>query len=180
MLYDTPLVLTVRESEGLITYTREDLIRYAGHGHVIASGLIMRLFDRAFRDLSPEKPPMRRELHVLSAFPGLGVRDGIELVTHAVTDGRFKLDLDAGGSDAPPSPIGGRMYFEVSYQGRTFAYTLRPDLFNDEWREKVAAYQKGATDVEMHARYVAYKYGFLGRLLTASDPFLIAREKVPA
>lgn len=176
MLYNANLNIIVRESEGTLSYTREDLIKYSGHGHVIASGLIMRLFSRAFKDLSPASPPDRRRLRVLSAFPGLGVRDGIELVTHAVTDGRFILDMQAGPDCAPCSPIGGRMYFEVALDSKAYSYAFDPEIFDDEWRMRVANTQKGAASLREHADYVAYKYAFLGRLLTAENPFSLIKE----
>ena len=116
--YETPQTITVRDEEGVMSFGREDLIRYSGQGHLIASALIMRLLTDAFARLSPNEPPFRKDIRVLSAFPGLGVRDHIELVTRAVTDKRYFLDTEAGPQNAPTSAIGGRMYFVVAVKDK--------------------------------------------------------------
>ena len=75
MFFETPQTICVRDEEGVISFNREDLIRYSGQGHLIASALIMRLFSDAFARLSPSAPPLRRDIRVLSAFSGLGFLD---------------------------------------------------------------------------------------------------------
>ena len=50
------------------------------------------MLERALPLLAPGGPPERRGLAVRTAFGGPGARDGFELVTRAVTDGRYTLD----------------------------------------------------------------------------------------
>ena len=176
MFYKTPQVLTVCDEEGEMSFNREDLIRYSGQGHLIASALVMRVLSDAFARLSPGKVPDRKQIRVLSAFPGLGVRDHIELVTRAVTDGRYIVDTSAGPDYAPTSAIGGRMYFVVAVGEKAISYVMNPDIFNDRWRQEVAAFQKGASTPEEHARYVAYKYEVVGELMTRQDVFLEIKD----
>lgn len=37
MFFETPQTICVRDEEGVISFNREDLIRYSGQGHLIAS-----------------------------------------------------------------------------------------------------------------------------------------------
>ena len=77
MFFETPQTICVRDEEGVISFNREDLIRYSGQGHLIASALIMRLFSDDFALLSPSALPLRMDIRVFSAFPGLGVRSHV-------------------------------------------------------------------------------------------------------
>ena len=176
MFFETPQTICVRDEEGVISFNREDLIRYSGQGHLIASALIMRLFSDAFARLSPSAPPLRRDIRVLSAFPGLGVRDHVELLTRAGTDKRYFLDKQAGPDTAPTSAIGGRMYFVVAVGDKAVSYVMNPEIFDDLWRREVSAYQKVGKTVREHARYVAYKYEVVGQLMTREDLILELRE----
>lgn len=176
MFSQTPFNLCVREPEGILSFTRDDMLGYAGLGQLIASGVVMRLFSRAFSDLCPGGDvPARSDIRVLTAFPGKGVRDCIELVTRAVTEGRFILDTEAAPAFAPTTPVGGAMYYEVAYRGKAFAYTFSPDIFDDQWRAEVAEYTNGAERLEDHARYVGYKYQVLGELMNRPDVFIDVR-----
>ena len=175
MFSHTPNCILVRDDEGVYAITREDLIKYSGRAGLIASGVIMRLLTEASQDLSPHEVPHRKDIRVLSAFPGNGVRDGSEFITRAVTQGRFILDMTAGDEKAAPSPIGGRMYFEVAIGDRAMAYSYSADLFDEKWCEEVLKNQMGTEDYETHQDYLVYKYGFLGRVL--SDKHVFAEKK---
>lgn len=172
MYFQMKNFVVVREPEGSLVFQLEDLMRYSGPRGLIASGLTMKLLNRAFNDLSPEEPPMRNEIYILSSFPGSDVVDGFELVTRAVTRGRYILDQAKAPKDAPPSPAGGFMYFEIGYRNKCFAYTLSPDIFDKKWFDAVAAKQEGCKTEAEHAAYLAYKYSVLGKLIASSDPFL--------
>ena len=60
--YKTPQTITVRDEEGAMSFDREDLIRYSGQGHLIASALVMRLISDAFARLSPNEAPLRKDI----------------------------------------------------------------------------------------------------------------------
>jgi hypothetical protein len=169
MLYQTPYVLTVRDPEGLISFSRENMMSYAGLGQLIASGVVMCLLNRAFSDLCPNSVPWRDRIRILSAFPGQGVIDSIELVTRAVTSGRFILDPDAAPADAPKTPAGGAMYYEVAYEDRGFAYTFSKNIFNEYWSSQVLSNQDGCPSEESHADYIRYKLEVVAQLLTRND-----------
>ncbi len=162
----------VADPEGDIVFEGSDLLKFTGPRGLIASGVVIRLFERAFRDLSPASPPVRSEIKVLSAFPGANVVDGIEMITRAVHSGRFILDMEKAPKDAPPSPAGGFLYFEVAYRDKAFGYTFSPDLFSKEWYEQVKIREAGCPTVEEHSLYVQMKFELLGKLLTVHNPFL--------
>ncbi len=172
MYFQMKNYVEVREPEGTLVFQLEDLMRYSGPRGLIASGLTMKLLKRAFQDLSPHEPPMRHEIYILSSFPGSDVVDGFELVTRAVTRGRYILDIEKAPKYAPPSPAGGFMYFEIGYRDKCFGYTLSPEIFDKEWFDAVAAKQEGCTTEEEHATYLAYKFSVLGKLIASTDPFM--------
>ncbi len=163
--------LAVADQHGEIIFQLEDLVRYSGMGGLIGSGIVLKLLSRAFADLSPNQPPIRSELFILSSFPGSDVVDGIELVTKAVSTGRYILDTEKAPKEAPPYPAGGRLYFEVLYRGRSFAYTFSPKIFDQEWFNQVQKNRKDCKSEE-RAKHIHYMFSILGKLVTADDPFL--------
>ena len=173
MFVETPFSVRVREPDGILSFTRDDMIAYAGLENVIASAVTLRLLSRAFADLTEDGVPDRRSIRILTAFAGEGVRDCIELVTRAVTPGRFVLDPSA--ATFPATPIGGAMYFEVACADRAMAYTFSESIFDAEWCRQVAAYQQGTADPAVHAAYVAYKFAKVGRILAMPDVFAEVR-----
>ncbi len=172
MYYPMTNYLTVADQHGNIIFQLGDLMRYSGMGGLIASGVVLRLLSRAFADLSPDQPPIRSELFVLSSVPSSDVVDGIELVTKAVSTGRYILDTEKAPEEAPPVPEGGRLYFEILYHGKSFGYTFSPDIFNQEWFNQIQKNQNGTESEDERVEYLQYKFSVLGKLVTTADPFL--------
>ena len=158
MFVETPFSVRVREPEGVLAFTRDDMIAYAGLENLIASAVTLRLLSRAFADLTEDGVPVRRDIRILTAFAG------------EVTQGRFVLDQSP--AEKPATPLGGAMYLEVAYRGRAMAYTFSDSVFDDEWCRQVSAYQRGADDPAVHAAYVAYKFAKVGSIL--ADPNVFA------
>ncbi len=163
--------VVVHDPEGDIVFEREDLMKYSGPRGLIASGLVIRLLARAFDDLSPHEPPARSELKFVTAFPGSDVLDGFELVTKAVSGRRCIVDLAKAPKDAPASPVGGAMYFEVVYRGKAMAYTFSKEIFTVEWVQEVLQNQENSPTIEDHAKYLQYKHSVLGKILAMPNPF---------
>ena len=177
MYYKAPTFLIIHDDEVRIAFQREDLMRYSGARGLIASGVVLRLLLAASEDLCPNEIPYRKEFRFRTAFPGDEVRDGIELVTRAVTQGRYVLDLSIAPDSAPDTPAGGKMYFEVAYKDKAMAYALDPEIFTQEWLEEVVRHQEGSLSEEEHAKYLEYKYTILGKLLSRPNVFTL-REKI--
>jgi hypothetical protein len=84
--------LAVEECDRTITFTFDDVLRYAGPHSPAGVAIAFRALQHAFGVLSPDAPPERRSVAIRTPFRGPGARDAFEAVTRAVTDGRFTVD----------------------------------------------------------------------------------------
>lgn len=171
--------VTVADQDGCLAIGRDDLVRYAGPSQIVASALMLRLFARAFADLSPQTPPRRDDIKVLVAFPGDGVLDCVEMITRARTRGRLAIDESAGPADALPATVG-RFYFEVEIAGRRLGYSLKPGFFSDSFVAQIRRHQDGAGTAAELADYQIAKHALIGKLLGSPDDALFSvREVTP-
>lgn len=168
--------LVVAEREGELALGRDDLLKYAGPSHIVACALSFRLFQRAFRDLSPGKPPMRGSISVRTAFPGEGVLDCIEMIARARTRGRLMIDTSLGPDEAPPAPEG-RLYFEIAIGSNALAYWPKPGFFDDPFVDMVIRYQNGAGSMAERQAYFEFKHATIARLMSASDDALFVGKE---
>jgi hypothetical protein len=122
--------LELADAGAAASFTFEDLLRYHGPGSPGGVAHAFKVLERALPLLSPDTPPERRELVVRTAFGGPGARDGFELVTRAVTEGRYTVDA------ALARPERGRtlerFVFELAYRGRAVALVAREGTVPDE------------------------------------------------
>lgn len=169
--------LLVEDQDGVVAIGRDDLVRYAGPSQIVASALCLRLFARAFADLSPERPPRRDDIHVLTAFPGDGILDCVEMITRARTRGRLTIDTEAGPADAPPSVIG-RFYFEIRIGNKGRGYTLKPGYFTADFVDMVRRFQNGAANPADRDAYQIAKHALIGRLLGAPEAEMFTARDV--
>ncbi|MEN3931139.1 hypothetical protein WJT86_08720 [Microvirga sp. W0021] len=168
--------ITVRDQDGVIAIGRDDLVRYTGPDQIVASALCLRLFARAFSDLSPEAPPHRNDIRVLVAFPGDGILDCVEMITRARTRNRLVIDTEAGPPEAPLS-VAGRFYFEIAIGKKAMGYWLAKGFFTDSFIEQIKRHQDGTGSTQELADYQIAKHALIGRLLGAPDEQLFhARE----
>ena len=159
--------LIVGDSDGAVALTRDDLVKYAGPSQIVAATVVFRLFEKAFADLSPRRPPHRDTIDVLVAFPGDGILDCVEMVTRARTRERLTIDTVAGPAEAPPSIIG-RFYFEIGLPSGRRGYWLAPGYFDDVFLDLVRKHQDGRGSGEERALYLRSKQELIGRLMGAS------------
>ena len=109
-----------------LQFTFDDLRRYSGPRSVGGLAHSFRVMQRVFPLLSPDGPPARREIHVRTAHPGPGLRDGIELVTRAVIEDRFRYDPAFARTNG-----GERMswwVFEFTYRDRVVTAHAREEF----------------------------------------------------
>jgi hypothetical protein len=122
--------LELADAGAAASFTFEDLLRYHGPGSPGGVAHAFKVLERALPLLSPDTPPERRELVVRTAFGGPGARDGFELVTRAVTEGRYTVDA------ALARPERGRtlerFVFELAYRGRAVTLVAREGTVPDE------------------------------------------------
>lgn len=138
----------------------DDLLRYHGPeapGGVAHAFVVMR---RAWPLLDPDRPPERREIQLHTAFPGPGARDGIELVTRAVTGDRYVVDPALGRPDRGTTLE--RYVFVLGYRGRTVRLEIRPGFVVDEF---IALSRKPGRSAEEEEHLTVLKQEMADRLL---------------
>ena len=123
-------VLEVVDGGRALAFGFEDLMRYHGPGSPGGVAHAFKVLERALPLLDPAAPPERREIVVATAFGGPGARDAFELVTRAVTEGRYTVD------PALARPERGRtlerFVFRLAYRGRVVTLAVREGFVPDE------------------------------------------------
>ena len=177
---ETPSISVEDEGEAL-SFTWASLYAYGGPKQIIASALVFRLLERAFQDLSPDRPPDRASIGFLSAFPGRGIAECVELVTRIGTrlPERYEVSPEAAPAEAPLA-IDGRLYFEVQIRRERRGYWPSAAFFDDVFRDRVTRYQEGAGMREEQAAYLAYKRELASSILAApSETLFSSRAAAP-
>ena len=122
--------ITVAERGRAVAFTLEDLLRYHGPGSPGGVAHAFKAMERALPLLAGGAPPERREIAVRTPFGGPGARDAFELVTRAVTEGRYVLD------PALARPERGRtlerFVFRLEHRGRAVTLLAREGTVPDE------------------------------------------------
>jgi len=135
-----------------IAFSFDDLMRYHGPGSPGGVAHAFKVLERALPLLSPGGPPERRELTVRTAFAGPGARDGFELVTRAVTEGRYTVD------PALARPALGttleRFVFRLGYRDRAVTLAVREGYVPDEL---IALARRPARTPAEETRFTALK-----------------------
>lgn len=111
--------IRVSDAGAPLCFSIRDAFNY--HGYDAPGGVVLgfRLLQRAFSLLAPGNAcPERRSLSLLTAFPGLGLRDTVELVTRMVTETRFQLDESIDDPRAQEG-VAGRFYYCFTFAGRS-------------------------------------------------------------
>jgi hypothetical protein len=123
--------ILVQELGQLLEFSYTDMLCYAGPFSRAGVASALKLLQRAFGALSPNQPPQRRSVVVRAAFDEPGIRDGVEAVTRAVSDGRYTIE------PALVRPQLGRMLqgfvFQATVNGRTATLSMRPGFITNEF-----------------------------------------------
>lgn len=155
-------IVVVLDGGRRLRFTLEDLSRYHGFGSPGGVAHAVRVMERAWPLLDPGSPPERRELVIETAFGGPGARDAFELVTRAVTEGRYLVD------PALARPERGRarerFVFRIGYRGRTVTLSVREGFVTEEFID--LARVDGRTEAE-EARLVVLKREMAERVLAS-------------
>jgi hypothetical protein len=113
-----------------IAFSFDDLMRYHGPGSPGGVAHAFKVLERALPLLSPDGPPERRELTVRTAFAGPGARDGFELVTRAMTDGRYTVDPALARPERGTTLE--RFVFRLGYRERAVTLAVREGFVPDD------------------------------------------------
>jgi hypothetical protein len=170
----TDTALEVREGTQLLRFTFTDLLNYNGGGSAAGVAHAFQAMARALPGLDPEGPPQRREIGVRTAFRGPGGRDSFELVTRAVTDERFVIDLSLGRPERGPAFA--HFVFRFTYRDVAVTAVLRDGFVPDEFLD--LAGRETRTDAE-EARLTALKTEVSDRLRAAPAADVYDLETTP-
>ena len=144
-----------------ISFTFHDLLLY--HGHQAPGGVAhgCAVLHRTLPLLSPQ-PVDRRELRIETSFGGPGARDAFEMVTRAVTGGRYTVDP----SMAKPERgfVLQRYVFRVSYRDASVTVQLRDGGFVVEEYLRLSAKSDKTDADELHLRRL--KLEMANRIIT--------------
>jgi hypothetical protein len=88
-----------------LSFSFEDMLKYHGGGSPGGVAHAFKVLERALPLLDDSGAVERRAIHIATAFGGPGARDGLELVTRAVTDQRFTV-TPAEGRHGRPRDVG--------------------------------------------------------------------------
>lgn len=136
--------ILVQELGQLLEFSYTDMLCYAGPFSRAGVASALKLLQRAFAALSPNHPPQRRSIVVRAAFDEPGIRDGIEAVTRAVTDGRYGVDPGLVRPDRGRILQG--FAFQVTVKGRTATLLMRPGFITNEFFELTAKPERNPSD----------------------------------
>lgn len=152
--------LSVVEGGTPLVYMFDDLMKY--HGPDAPGGVAhaFTVLQRALPLLGDGAPVERREVEIATAHRGPGVRDAFEMVTRAVTGGRYVVDPALARPDRGNTLAD--YVFRLTYRGRTVTLQVREGFVADEFIELVNT--PGRTDAE-EARLVVLKREMTDRLL---------------
>lgn len=102
--------IDVLENGVPLSFTFEEMLRYHGPGYPGGVAHAFKVMQRAFSMLDGGRVLERREISIITAFPGLGGgQDAFELVTRCLSDGRYLADNPPlggrQGAGRPPWPV---------------------------------------------------------------------------
>ena len=150
-------MLEVVERGAVLRFSFEDVLRYHGGHSPGGAAIAYQVLARALPELGACE---RRAIVVETSFGGPGARDAFELVTRAVTGGRYRVDA------ALERPERGRVLerfvFEVGYNGRSVTLLLREGFVTEEFIDLVRT--DGRSD-EQEARLTELKRALAERVL---------------
>jgi hypothetical protein len=143
-----------------LAFSFDDLMQYHGPGSPGGVAHAFKVLERALPLLDPHGPCERREIVVETAFGGPGARDAFELVTRAVTGGRFHVD------PALARPERGRamerFVFRLSYRDRRSTLAVRAGIVSDEFVDLARAEHRTA---DQERRFEALKREMADRVM---------------
>jgi hypothetical protein len=138
------------------------MLRYHGGGSPGGVAHAFKVLELALPLLDPAGRVERREIRLDTAFGGPGARDGFELVTRAVSDGRFTLEPGLARGELGLARE--RFVFHLRYRTRDVLLTVRDGFVTDEFIK--LARREGRTAGE-ELRLTAMKSEMAARVMAA-------------
>jgi hypothetical protein len=147
-----PETIVVLERGEPIAFSFADMLRHHGGGSPGGVAHAFKVLERGLPLLDPDGPAERCEIGVRTAFGGPGARDGFELVTRAVSDGRYVVDPALARPDRGLARE--RFVFALAYRGRAVTLAAREGFVPEEL---VALARREARSAGEERRFAAVK-----------------------
>jgi len=153
----------------LLAFSFEEMLRFSGPGSPAGVALAFKAMELAFPLLDPDGPPERRRIVIETAFRGPGARDGFELVTRALTEGRYLVDA---GLEHPDRGVTLEQFvFRPRYGDRAVTLLVREGQVTDEF---VAMARKPDRTPDVEAHFTALKQEMTERVMAATPTDVFA------
>ena len=160
-----PGTLEVTERGRTLSFSFDDVLKYHGPGSPGGAAVAFKALERALPLLDSTAPCERREIAIATPFEGPGARDAFEMVTRAVTGGRYRID------PALERPELGRarerFVFRFTYRDHTATLTLRDGFVTDEFIDLA----RTDRDARQEERMDALKLELAERVMNADEVF---------
>lgn len=143
-----------------LVFSFADMMRYHGPNFPGGVAHAYKVMERTLPLLATHGLPERRSITIRTAFRGPGARDAFELVTRAVTEGRYHVDP---GLERPErGPTLARYAFHLRCGERAVSVQIREGFVVDEF---IALARKERRSVQEDERLTVLKQEMADRLL---------------
>lgn len=165
--------LTVLDNNKALSFSFDEALNYHGGGFPGGVAHGFKMLEAALPHLNGGRLVERRKLQVLTAFPGPGARDAVELITRANTESRYEVDINAGDTAAVEAARG-RYWFRLTYGNTVVELTIQPGIIDPEF---IALGRKPDRTPEEEARQDVLKQDMADRImaLPAGQVYLARR-----
>ncbi|MGQ0743726.1 MAG: hypothetical protein ACT4OS_05220 [Acidimicrobiales bacterium] len=144
--------VVVADGGAELSFEFADLVAYSGPGSLGGVALAFMALACGLPTLGIDgRAADRRTLAVDTAFDGPGARDGFELVTRAVTGGRYRVTPELAGPDAPEAPQG-HFVFALRSPDAGVELVLRPGMVSAEFVAMVCRSDRSIQDETLLAQ----------------------------
>jgi hypothetical protein len=152
--------LKVMEDGRPLDYTFADLMHYHGFGFPGGVAHAFKVMERALPLLAAGERPERREIAIRTAFRGPGGRDAFEMVTRALTEGRYSVEAALAQPERGETLKG--YVFILTYRGTEVRLRIREGHVRDEF---IALARKTDRTPDEEQRLTELKQEMADRLL---------------
>jgi hypothetical protein len=153
-------VLEVVDEGVVLRFSFDEMLRYSGPGSPAGVAMAFKAMELAFPMLDPDSPLERRRIVVETAFRGPGARDGFELVTRGLTEGRYIVDEALERPDRGNTLA--QFVFRPRYGDTAITLLVREGQVTDEFVEMARKPDRTEAD---EAHFTALKQGMADRLM---------------
>jgi hypothetical protein len=146
-----------------VSFSFEEMVNYQGRSSPGGVAHAFKVLERALPLFDPAGRVERREILIETAFGGPGARDAFELVTRAVSDGRFTVDRSL------VRPEYGRarehFVFRLRYRERAVILTLRQGFVSEQFIDLT---RQASRTADEERRLTAMKADMAARVMSVS------------